>query len=120
MVGSVLAVVVGEDRVQPPFAAQQADRWKSVMSNVGLVVDLGPIKRLMTIKGNWNANNGAEAEYGGSQTNPDFPSPQIEFAPELQPVIDVAPDARIVVRQRYTRDAQIKAYEKLYTECLAA
>ena len=29
-------------------------------------------------------------------------------------------DARVVVRQRYTRDAQIKAYEKLYTECLAA
>lgn len=68
------------------FAAQQADRWKSLMSNVGLVVDLGPVKRLMTIKGNWDAKNGAEAQYGGGG---DIPSPQIEFAPELKPVIDI-------------------------------
>lgn len=66
-----------------------ADRWKSRMSNVALVVDLGPIKRLMTIKGNWDAKKGAEAQYKGSDTDPDFPSPQIEFAPELEPVIEI-------------------------------
>jgi hypothetical protein len=71
------------------FAGDVADRWKSRMSNVGLVVDLGPIKRLMTIKGNWDARKGAEAQYKGSDTDPDFPSPQIEFSPELQPVIDI-------------------------------
>ncbi|MBI1766066.1 MAG: hypothetical protein HYR56_32070 [Acidobacteria bacterium] len=71
------------------FANDVAERWKSRMGNVGLVVDLGPIKRLMTIKGNWDAKNGAEAQYGGSDTDPDFPSPQIEFAPELQPVIEI-------------------------------
>ena len=65
------------------------DRWKSMMSNVALVVDLGPIKRLMTIKGNWDAKNGAEAAYKGNNADPDFPSPQIEFAPELKPVIDI-------------------------------
>jgi hypothetical protein len=53
------------------------------------VVDLGPIKRLMTIKGNWDAKNGAEAQYQGDGSDPDFPSPQIEFAPELQPVIEI-------------------------------
>lgn len=71
------------------FANNLADTWKSRMSNVGLVVDLGPIKRLMTIKGNWDAKKGAEAQYGGSASDPDFPSPQIEFAPELQPVIEI-------------------------------
>lgn len=71
------------------FANDVADRWKSRMGNVGLVVDLGPIKRLMTIKGNWDAKKGTEAQYKGSDTDPDFPSPQIEFSPELQPVIEI-------------------------------
>ena len=71
------------------FASNVADQWKSRMSNVGVVVDLGPIKRLMTIKGNWDAKKGAEAQYGGSATDPAFPSPQIEFAPELEPVIEI-------------------------------
>ncbi len=62
------------------FAGGIADKWKSLMSNVGIVVDLGFIKRLMTIKGDWNAQNGAEA---------DFPAPQIEFAPELKAVIEI-------------------------------
>jgi hypothetical protein len=71
------------------FTNTVADRWKSMMSNVALVVDLGPIKRLMTIKGNWDAKNGSEAAYKGNAADPDFPSPQIEFAPELKPVIDI-------------------------------
>lgn len=71
------------------FATNLADKWKSRMSNVGLVVDIGPIKRLMTIKGNWDAKKGSDAQYKGSDTDPSFPSPQIEFAPELQPIIDI-------------------------------
>jgi hypothetical protein len=71
------------------FANNVADRWKSIMNDVALVVDLGPIQRLMTIKGNWNAKNGAETQYGGDSSDPDFPSPQIEFAPELKPVIEI-------------------------------
>jgi hypothetical protein len=68
------------------FASATADRWKSLMSNVALVVDLGPITRLMTIKGDWNSQNGAEAQYGGGS---DIPTPQIEFSPVLQPAIDI-------------------------------
>ncbi len=71
------------------FAGNVADQWKSKMANVGVVVDLGPIKRLMTIKGNWDSQKGAAANYGGSAADPDFPSPQIEFAPELEPVIEI-------------------------------
>jgi hypothetical protein len=70
------------------FTNVLADKWKSQMSNVAIVVDLGGIDRLMTIKGNWDAKKGAEAQYRGGDT-PDFPSPQIEFSPELQPVIDI-------------------------------
>ena len=57
-----------------------ADQWKSNMSNIAVVVDLGPIKRLMTIKGSWDSKKGSEAEY---------PQPEIEFAPELKPAIDI-------------------------------
>lgn len=71
------------------FAANVADQWKSRMSNLGVVVDLGPIKRLMTVKGNWDSKKGAEAQYRGDPADPTFPSPQIEFAKELQPVIEI-------------------------------
>ncbi len=71
------------------FANNVADQWKSRMSNLGVVIDLGPIKRLMTIKGNWDAKKGAAAQYGGSTIDPDFPAPQIEFASELKPVIEI-------------------------------
>lgn len=68
------------------FAGAVADRWKSRMKNVGIVVDLGPIKRLMTIKGNWDAKKGAEAQYGGGGAG-EVPQPQIEFAEALRPVM---------------------------------
>jgi hypothetical protein len=68
------------------FANDVAERWKSRMSNVGLVVDLCGIERLMTIKGNWDAKKGSEAQYGGGGG---VPQPQIEFASELQPIIDI-------------------------------
>ena len=55
------------------FANNVADRWKSIMNDVALVVDLGPISRLMTIKGNWNAQNGSETQYAGEQQRPRFP-----------------------------------------------
>lgn len=71
------------------FANDVADQWKSKMSNIGVVVDLGPIKRLMTIKGNWDSHKGASAQYGGNPADPSFPSPQVEFAEELQPAIEI-------------------------------
>jgi hypothetical protein len=71
------------------FAGDVAQQWKSRMSNVAVVIDLGPIKRLMTIKGNWDSKKGAEAQYGGDPADPTFPAPQIEFAQELEPVIEI-------------------------------
>ncbi len=68
------------------FANDVAEKWKSRMSSVGLVVDLCGIERLMTIKGNWDAKKGSEAQYGGGGS---VPQPQIEFASELQPIIDI-------------------------------
>ncbi|MBE9140809.1 hypothetical protein IQ254_27025, partial [Nodosilinea sp. LEGE 07088] len=62
------------------LATEVADTWKSRMGNIGLVVDLAGIDRLMTIRGSWDSKKGAEATY---------PQPEIEFSPELQPVIDI-------------------------------
>lgn len=71
------------------FANNLAEQWKSRMSNLAVVVDLGPIDRLMTIKGNWDAKKGSEAQYGSDIPGSSFPRPEIEFAPELQPVIEI-------------------------------
>ncbi|MBN1340687.1 MAG: hypothetical protein JXA03_15265, partial [Bacteroidales bacterium] len=57
-----------------------AESWKSKMNNIGLVIDLAGIKRLMTIRGNWDSENGKEATY---------PKPDLKFAPELQPLVDL-------------------------------
>jgi len=70
------------------FANNLADKWKSRMNNLGMVVDLGPFKRLLTIKGNFDAKKGSEAGYVGDGSS-DFPAPQLEFSKELQPVIDI-------------------------------
>jgi hypothetical protein len=56
------------------------ESWKSKMNNIGLVIDLAGIKRLMTIRGNWDSENGKEATY---------PKPDLEFAPELDPLVDL-------------------------------
>jgi len=62
------------------MAGNIADTWKSRMGNIGLVVDLAGIDRLMTIRGNWDSKKGAAAAY---------PQPDLQFADELKPVIDI-------------------------------
>ena len=62
------------------MAANIADTWKSRMGNIGLVVDLAGIDRLMTIRGNWDSKKGSAASY---------PQPDLQFADELQPIIDI-------------------------------
>ncbi|WGK65306.1 hypothetical protein [Croceiramulus getboli] len=57
-----------------------AENWKSKMNNIGIVIDLAGIPRLMTIRGNWDSENGKEATY---------PQPDIKFSPELQPLVDL-------------------------------
>ena len=72
------------------FAGDMADQWKSRMNNLAMVVDLGDMKRLMTIKGNFDAQKGKESSYeGGSGATEGIPTPEIEFSDALQPVIDI-------------------------------
>jgi hypothetical protein len=71
------------------FATNVEERWKSRMSNLSMVVDLGPFKKLMTIKGNFDSKKGTEASYIGDEGDAAFPAPQIEFSPALQKVIDI-------------------------------
>lgn len=70
------------------FAADLGDQWKSRLNNLAMVVDLGDMKRLMTIKGNFNAKKGKETGYEGGDGD-GFPVPEIEFSDALQPVIDI-------------------------------
>jgi hypothetical protein len=75
------------------FANDLKDTWKSRLNNVGMVVDLGSFERLMTIKGNFDAQKGKESGYEGGTDTPSrldgIPVPEIEFSKDLQPVIDL-------------------------------
>ncbi|MFT4015381.1 MAG: hypothetical protein QM668_00345 [Agriterribacter sp.] len=73
------------------FANDMGNQWKSRLNNLAMVVDLGDMKRLMTIKGNFDAGKGKESNYeGGPDGNTDgLPMPEIEFSDALQPVIDI-------------------------------
>ncbi|MEX2565980.1 MAG: hypothetical protein WD431_08565, partial [Cyclobacteriaceae bacterium] len=57
-----------------------SESWQSKMNNIGLVIDLAGIERLMTIRGNWDSDNSKEATY---------PQPDIKFAPQLDPLVDL-------------------------------
>jgi hypothetical protein len=61
-------------------AQEMGNRWLSKLNNVGMVVDLGPLTRLMIIKGKFDAEKGAA---------PSFQGPELEFGDALQPVIDI-------------------------------
>ncbi|WEK20631.1 MAG: hypothetical protein P0Y49_05705 [Candidatus Pedobacter colombiensis] len=73
------------------FATAMADQWKGRMNNMAMVIDLGPLKGLMTIKGNFNSQKGAESNYGSNETSDadSLPTPEIEFSKDLEPVIQV-------------------------------
>lgn len=62
------------------MAQNPADTWKSHMNNIGLVLDLAGIKRLVTIRGNWDSKKGSEAAY---------PQPDLVWADELKPVVEI-------------------------------
>lgn len=73
------------------FASDLADTWKGRMSNLAMVVDLGPMERLMTIKGNFNAQKGKETDFGSNDGDSGFnlPTPEIEFSDAVEPVIQI-------------------------------
>jgi hypothetical protein len=61
-------------------AAALADRWKAALSNIRIVVDLGPFTELMWVDGNFNASSGLDPKYD---------VPHLQFGPVLQPVVDI-------------------------------
>lgn len=73
------------------FAVDAAKQWKSRLNNVSMVVDLGDMKRLMTIKGNFDAAKGKESGYEGGADDglSGLPVPEIEFSDDLKPVIEI-------------------------------
>jgi hypothetical protein len=67
------------------YAASVADRWKSKVANMAMVVDLGPFPRLLTIKGNFDAKMGATPGYVGDPADPtNFAAPQLELSDALE------------------------------------
>jgi hypothetical protein len=57
--------------------AGAADKWKAQLSNIKVVVDLGPFTRLMWVDGNFNASSGL---------NPNYGQPNLQFGPMLEKV----------------------------------
>lgn len=61
-------------------AAAAGQQWLAAVNDIGMVVDLGGIERLVTIKGRFDARHGAAAG---------FRAPELVFSDELKPVIDI-------------------------------
>lgn len=71
------------------FASDLADTWKGRMNNLAMVVDLGPLTRLMTIKGNFNSQKGKETDYGSDASGQNLPLPEIDFSEAVDAVIKI-------------------------------
>ncbi len=56
------------------------EKWQAAVSNIRLVVDLGPFPELMWVNGNFNAASG---------TSPKYDKPNLEFGEKLQTVKDI-------------------------------
>ncbi|MEK6410801.1 MAG: hypothetical protein AABN34_28085 [Acidobacteriota bacterium] len=61
-------------------AGAAAKQWLSKLNDIAMVVDLGTIPRLLTIKGKFDTEKGSE---------PAFRDPELLFTDELQPMIDI-------------------------------
>ncbi len=75
------------------FAGDMAEQWKGRLNNLAMVVDLGPMERLMTIKGNFNAQKGQDVDFGSKKASENadsnLPTPEIEFSDAIKPVIQI-------------------------------
>ena len=75
------------------FANDLTDTWKGRMNNLAMVVTIGPLTDVMTIKGNFNSQKGKDVDLGSSNAsdNPalNLPTPEIEFSDALEPVIKI-------------------------------
>ncbi|PRY88159.1 hypothetical protein [Mongoliibacter ruber] len=76
------------------FAQNAADTWKSRVKDVAMVVDLGSFKRLMSIKGNFDAYKGKMPGYegdlssGGNSSN-GISVPEVQLSKELETVVNI-------------------------------
>jgi hypothetical protein len=61
-------------------AAALDKKWKAALSNIRVVVDLGPFPELMWVDGNFNASSGVSSKYD---------KPHLQFGPILDPVIEI-------------------------------
>lgn len=61
-------------------AGAVAKQWLSKLNDIAMVVDLGTIPRLITIKGKFDTEKGS---------SPAFSNPELLFTNELQPMIDI-------------------------------
>ncbi len=71
------------------FANDLKDTWKGRMNNLAMVVTIGPLTDVMTIKGNFNSQKGTETDLGSSTAPNTLPLPEIEFSDALKPVIQI-------------------------------
>ncbi|MEO6229702.1 MAG: hypothetical protein ABJB11_14665 [Ferruginibacter sp.] len=73
------------------LAADAAENWKGKLNNLAIVVSVGPMKELMTVKGNFNSQKGKDLDLGSNDDAPGFalPTPEIEFSKEVEPVIRI-------------------------------
>jgi len=61
-------------------AAALDKKWKAALSNIRIVVDLGPFPELCWIDGNFNASSGVSSKYD---------KPHLQFGPILDPVVEI-------------------------------
>jgi hypothetical protein len=61
-------------------AGAAANQWLSKLNDIAMVVDLGSIQRLMTIKGTFDTKKGS---------TPGFRNPELLFHDKLKPIIDI-------------------------------
>ena len=73
------------------LAADATENWKGKLNNMAVVVSVGPMKELMTVKGNFNSQKGKDLDLGSNNDGGGFslPTPEIEFSKEVEPVIRI-------------------------------
>ncbi len=71
------------------FSANNEDKWISKLSNLAMVVDLGPFSRIVTIKGDFDSQNGSPAVFEGDPNDPTFNAPQVELSSALQTAMEI-------------------------------
>jgi len=61
-------------------AGSAENKWKAALSDIRVVVDLGPFDHLVWVDGNFKASSGVHTKYD---------VPNLQFGPVLQPVVDI-------------------------------